>query len=355
MTFLEDIFPLLHPVDCDSARPAGYLCRSTGLTPPMCIYARQLQRTVWMTIYAVMKTGGKEYRVAPGDVVRVEKLEAAPGATVEIREVRLIEDGQEATVGSPTVANASVVAEVIEEGRGEKIVSFKKKRRSRYQMTIDELQSYTTLRIREIAVGESVYTAAAPRRDVAAAAAPPPSPPRISKPERKIPQPQAKKPLQLPTPPAPPPPAPVELPPVAAQDDAPIAPKVASEERVGAHAPESPPSAPSSTETPPTRVTPPPRVEAAAPALALDERGPRKRSHGIAAVAVALLVTAAALLVWGSRQPGAPVEAATVAASPQAAPPSVAQPAAKAPPRKETAIKKPAVASAPSAPAQPPE
>jgi large subunit ribosomal protein L21 len=324
-----------------------------------------------MTIYAVMKTGGKEYRVAPGDVVRVEKLAAAPGATVEIREVCLIAIGQDVTVGSPTVADARVVAEVIEQGSGEKIVIFKKKRRNRYQMTMDELQSYTTLRIREIAVGKSVYAAAAPRRDVAAAATPPPSPPRISKPERKIPKLQAKKPLQPPTQRVPLPPAPIELPPpLAAQGDAPVAPKVASEERVGAqpqtpqpssdavrpvHAVESPPSAPSSTETPPARVTAPPRVETAAPTLALDERGPRKRSYGIAALAVALLVTAAGLLVWGSRQAGEPVEAPAVAASPQAAPPSVPQPAAKAPPRKETAINKPAAASAPSAPVQPPE
>ena len=328
-----------------------------------------------MTIYAVMKTGGKEYRVAPGDVVRVEKLEAAPGATVEIREVCLIENAQDVTVGSPTVADARVVAEVIEEGRGEKIFIFTKKRRNRYQMTIGDLQSYTALRIREIVVGKSVYAAAAPRRDVAAAATPPPSPPRISKPERKVPEPQARKPLQPPTPPAPPPPAAIELPPPAtAQGDAPVASKVASEERVGTqpqapqpssdavhpvHAVEAPPSAPSSTETPPTRVTPLPRVETAAPAPALDERGRRKRSYGIPALVVALLVIAAGLLVWGSRQPRVGVEAAVqvtpVAAMPQAAQPSVPQPAAKAPPRKETAIKKPAAASAPSAPVQPPE
>jgi large subunit ribosomal protein L21 len=333
----------------------------------MCIYARQLEERVWMTIYAVMKTGGKEYRVAPGDVVRVEKLAAAPGATVEIREVCLIAIGQDVSVGSPTVADARVVAEVVEEGRGERIVSFKKKRRNHYQMTMSDLQSYTVLRIREIAVGKSVYAAAAPHHNVAATVTTPPPPPRISKPERKVPEPQAKKPQQ---PPASPPPAPIELPPpVTAQGDAPVAPKVASEKRVGTqpqgaqpssdavhpvHAVESPPSAPSSTETPPARVTALPRVETAPPTPALDEREPRKRSYGIAALVVAVLVIAAGLLVWGGRQPG-PAEAATVAASPQTARPSVPQPAAKALPRKETAIKNPAAASAPSAPVQPPE
>jgi large subunit ribosomal protein L21 len=326
-----------------------------------------------MTIYAVMKTGGKEYRVAPGDVVRVEKLAAAPGATVEIDEVCLIEIGQDVTVGSPTVADARVVAEVVEEGHGEKIVTFKKKRRNHYQMTMDEVQSYTVLRIREIAVGKSVYAAAAPPRHVAATLTPPPPPPRISEPERRVPEPQAKKPQQ---PPASPPPAPTELPPpvelsppVAAQVDARVAPKLPSEERVGTqpqgaqassdavhpvHALESPPSAPSSTETPPARVTALPRVETAAPAPALDAREPRKRSYGIAAL-VAVLVIAAGLLVSGGRQPRGPAEVATVAAPPQAARAAVPQPAAKAPPRKDTAINNPAAASAPSAPVQPPE
>src|SRR5688500_18418885 len=110
-----------------------------------------------MTIYAVMKTGGKEYRVAPGDVVRVEKLAAAPGATVEIREVYSIETEQGVTAGSPTVVGARVIAEVIEQGHGEKILIFKKKRRDHYQMMTGELHSYTALRIREIAVGESAY------------------------------------------------------------------------------------------------------------------------------------------------------------------------------------------------------
>jgi large subunit ribosomal protein L21 len=302
-----------------------------------------------MTIYAVMKTGGKEYRVAPGDVVRVEKLAAAPGASVEIREVCLIAIGQDVTVGSPTVADARVVAEVIEEGRGEKIVSFRKKRRNHYQMTIDDVQSYTTLRIREIAVGKSVYAAGAPRRDVAAVATPPPPPPRISKPERKVPQPQAKKPLQPPTPPAPPPLAPIELPPpVAAQGDAPVAPKVASEERVGTQ-----PQAP---RVDPAPEAPQPSSDAARPVHAVEAQAlapSRKRSHGIAALVVALLVVATGLLIWSSRQPPGPVEA--VAAVPQAARSSVAEPPAKAPPRKETAIRKPVAASAPSAPVQPPE
>src|SRR5688500_11411671 len=126
-------------------RPVGYLCRSTVATPRMCSYARQLERWVWMTIYAVMKTGGKECRVAPGDGVMVEKHAAAPGATVQIDEVGWIEIGQDVTVGAATVADARVVAEVVEEGRGDKIVTSKKNGHNHYQMTMDEVHSYTVL------------------------------------------------------------------------------------------------------------------------------------------------------------------------------------------------------------------
>jgi large subunit ribosomal protein L21 len=300
-----------------------------------------------MTIYAVIKTGGKEYRVAQGDVVRVAKLEAAPGDTVEIREVSSIETAKGVTVGSPTVADARVIAEVIEEGHGEKILIFKKKRRDHYQMMSGDLQSYSALRIREIAVGESVYAAAVPRRDVAAAATPPPPPPRISKPQRKVVE--------------PPPPAPIEqAPPVAVYGDAPVALMAASEERVATQ-PQSP--QPSSDgvhpEIPRARVIPLPRVEIAEPATALAEPGPRKRSHRLAALVAGLVVIAAGLLLWGSREPLAPgavaAEVATVAAPPQAAQPSVPPPGAKPASRKELAVKKTAAASAPSAPVQPPE
>src|SRR6266568_2310064 len=95
-----------------------------------------------MAIYAVIKTGGKQYRVAPGDVVKVEKLGIASGATVEISEVYLI-------------------AEVIGEGRDKKIITFKKKRRKGYQRTIGHRQYFTTLRISAIALGDRVHKAQA--------------------------------------------------------------------------------------------------------------------------------------------------------------------------------------------------
>src|SRR6266446_1502932 len=114
-----------------------------------------------MAIYAVIKTGGKQYRVAPGDVVKVEKLGIVSGGTVEISEVYLIADDHDITVGHPTIANARVVAEVIEQGRDKKIITFKKKRRKGYQRTIGHRQYFTALRIREIALGDHVYKAQA--------------------------------------------------------------------------------------------------------------------------------------------------------------------------------------------------
>src|SRR6266545_2275774 len=107
-----------------------------------------------MAIYAVIKTGGKQYRVAPGDVVKVEKLGIASGGTVEISEVYLIADDHDITVGHPTIANARVVAEVVGEGRGEKIITFKKKRRKGYQRTIGHRQYFTTLKISPMATTE---------------------------------------------------------------------------------------------------------------------------------------------------------------------------------------------------------
>jgi large subunit ribosomal protein L21 len=273
---------------------------------------------VRMTIYAVMKSGGKEYRVAPGEVVRVEKLAAAPGATVQIHEVLSIGTERGVTVGSPTVVDARVIADVIEEGHGEKILIFKKKRRDHYQMMTGELQSYSTLRIREIAVGENVYALAA----LPSKAAPAAMPPALVSAELVATQPAAAEPTCDTTHPV----QPVE----------------------------SPPAVPSITETPPARFAPPALVETAAPAPVFAERAAGKRNHGIAALVAGLLVIAAGLLVWGSREPQAAGEAAVEVAT-AAAPSQVAQPSVPAPARKELAVKKTAAASAPSAPVQPPE
>lgn len=101
-------------------------------------------------MYAVIKTGGKQYKVAPGDLLRVEKLDAKKGDAVEISEVLMVADGDKLNVGKPTVANAKVTAEVMGEGRGEKLLIFKHRRRKGFRKTIGHRQDFTTIKVKEI-------------------------------------------------------------------------------------------------------------------------------------------------------------------------------------------------------------
>jgi large subunit ribosomal protein L21 len=101
-------------------------------------------------MYAVIETGGKQYRVSQGDVVRVERLEENVGEQVAIDAVHLIADGKNVFVGRPNVDGAKVRATVVEEGRGPKVVAFKKKRRKGYRRKVGHRQSFTALQIDEI-------------------------------------------------------------------------------------------------------------------------------------------------------------------------------------------------------------
>lgn len=101
-------------------------------------------------MYAVIQTGGKQYKVSPGDVIRVEKLAVKKGETIEIKDVFMVSDGANVNVGKPTLPSASVIAEVLGEGRGEKIIVFKHKRRKNYRKTIGHRQDFTALRVKEI-------------------------------------------------------------------------------------------------------------------------------------------------------------------------------------------------------------
>ena len=103
-------------------------------------------------MYAVIETGGKQYRVSEGDVVRVERLASEVGDEVSISDVHLVADGKNVHVGRPTVSGASVRGTIIEEGRGRKVVAFKKKRRKGYRRKIGHRQSFTALRIDKIVV-----------------------------------------------------------------------------------------------------------------------------------------------------------------------------------------------------------
>ncbi len=106
-------------------------------------------------MFAVIKTGGKQYRVAENDVIRVERLEGEPGAQVQLSEVLLVGEGAAAQVGSPFVGGASVLATVLEHTRGEKVIVFKKKRRHNYRRKNGHRQDLTVLRITGISGGGS--------------------------------------------------------------------------------------------------------------------------------------------------------------------------------------------------------
>lgn len=103
-------------------------------------------------MYAVIETGGKQYRVAEGDVVRVELLADEVGSRVAIDAVNLVGTDETVHIGTPRVQGAVVKATVVEHGRGRKLISFKKKRRKGYRRKIGHRQSFTALKIEEIVV-----------------------------------------------------------------------------------------------------------------------------------------------------------------------------------------------------------
>jgi large subunit ribosomal protein L21 len=101
-------------------------------------------------MYAVLETGSKQYRVAAGDTLEVERLKADAGQSFTFDRVLLVNNDGQVSVGSPTVANAAVVADVVEHLRGPKTVAFKMKRRKGYHKTIGHRQELTKIRIKEI-------------------------------------------------------------------------------------------------------------------------------------------------------------------------------------------------------------
>lgn len=101
-------------------------------------------------IYAIVETGGKQYKVSPGQTIDVERLAAEEGSTIELERVLLVADGDRVTVGKPTIEGAKVVAEVIGEGKGEKVIVFKYKPKVHYRRKTGHRQIYTRLAIKEI-------------------------------------------------------------------------------------------------------------------------------------------------------------------------------------------------------------
>ena len=101
-------------------------------------------------MYAVIKTGGKQYRVTPGDVLKVETLDAEVGAAINFEEVLMIADGDDITIGTPTIASAKVAAEVIAHGRAKKVEIIKFRRRKHHQKRTGHRQNFTQVQIQNI-------------------------------------------------------------------------------------------------------------------------------------------------------------------------------------------------------------
>ncbi len=101
-------------------------------------------------MYAIIETGGKQQKVIPGEQLRIEKLEAEVGDTVRFDKVMLVNRDGEVALGKPYVDGASVTAKVMEQGRGKKILVFKKKRRKQYRRTRGHRQSFTAVKVEAI-------------------------------------------------------------------------------------------------------------------------------------------------------------------------------------------------------------
>jgi large subunit ribosomal protein L21 len=122
-------------------------------------------------MFAVIKTGGKQYRVVAEDVLRVDRLEGDPGAVVEFGEV-LVVGGDTPVVGAPTVAGATVAGELLDHVRGPKVIAFKKRRRKNSRRKRGHRQEYSLVRITEILTGGRKPSSS-----------PPPRPPRPARPQ----------------------------------------------------------------------------------------------------------------------------------------------------------------------------
>ena len=119
-------------------------------------------------MYAVVKTGGKQYRVAKDDVLTVEKLNGEAGAVVELKEVLAMDDGKGLKIGTPMVDGARVAATVLEQKKSDKVVIFKKKRRKNYRRTKGHRQQVTVIRISDILAKGQKATAAKAASDTVA-------------------------------------------------------------------------------------------------------------------------------------------------------------------------------------------
>lgn len=101
-------------------------------------------------MYAIIRTGGKQYRISPGDTIQVEKIDGPVGQEVELKDVLLYAEGEKVLTGNPVLPNVKVVGEILGQRRAKKIIVFKMKRRKGYRKKQGHRQYFTALRIKEI-------------------------------------------------------------------------------------------------------------------------------------------------------------------------------------------------------------
>jgi len=103
-------------------------------------------------MYAIIRTGGKQYQVSTGERLRVEKIDGNIGDSVELSEVLVVGDGDDVKIGQPTLEGAKVIARIVEQGKARKVLVFKKKRRKGYRVKRGHRQLFTALEIGEISM-----------------------------------------------------------------------------------------------------------------------------------------------------------------------------------------------------------
>ena len=103
-------------------------------------------------MYAVVKTGGKEYRISQGDLIRVEKMEGKVGDQVTMKDVLMVSHEDQVQVGNPLLANAVIMGEIVQQVKGKKVLTYKMKRRKNYRRTKGHRQTYTYIKVNEISL-----------------------------------------------------------------------------------------------------------------------------------------------------------------------------------------------------------
>jgi len=103
-------------------------------------------------MYAVVKTGGKEYRVSQGDLIRVEKMEGKVGDQVTMKDILMVSHEDQVQVGNPLLANAVITGQIVQQVKGKKVLTYKMKRRKNYRRTKGHRQTYTYIRVNDISL-----------------------------------------------------------------------------------------------------------------------------------------------------------------------------------------------------------